>query len=347
MEELFVDLRAYEKDKKWMWFELFIRQPIGLRNLLYSIVSGFLLENHVMRTWLMVIILIVWVTLAAMTLARKKYSYPCWIALLILQTVMNLMNIQISFWSVTIPEIMLVLMILYYSKRKDFFYKETCAAETGTNKRKWEIELIVIIHLIFASCMHFSLGNVSKIESMRVYENEQLAMLGWFLYGGGLYLALRWETITQSGWWRTVLKATGIGIATAIVRAVLDYKLDTMLLDDWDFRGIMRTSLIITGIFCLVLIRFLFAIFSKKRERLPDEARIPMIVMAVIAIFYLVEYVFSCGWVPDKEDLYYANQAVLPLYVWSMAFFLMMFWVLMRMGHARKALWGEEDFETE
>lgn len=338
MEELFVDLRAYEKDKKWMWFELFIRQPIGLRNLVYSIVSGFLLENHVMRTWFMVIILIVWVTLAAMTLARKKYSYPCWIALLILETVTNLMNIQISFWSVTIPEIMLVLMILYYSKRKDFFYKETCAAETGTNKRKWEIELIVIIHLIFASCMHFSLGSVSKIESMRVYENEQLAMLGWFLYGGGLCLALRWEKMKQSEWRWNILMAIEIGVVTAIVRAVLDYKLDTILLDDWDFRGIMRTSLIITGIFCLVLIRLLFAIFAKKRERLPDEARIPMIVMAVIAIFYLVEYVFSCGWVRDKEDLYYANQAVLPLYVWSMAFFLMMFWVLMRMGHARKSI---------
>ena len=30
MEDLYVDLKAYGKNKKWMWFELVARQPIAL-----------------------------------------------------------------------------------------------------------------------------------------------------------------------------------------------------------------------------------------------------------------------------------------------------------------------------
>ena len=63
------------------------------------------------------------------------------------------------------------------------------------NCRKGEIELIMLIHFILAFCLHCSLGRVSEIKSMTVYENEMLAMLGG-LYGGGLYLAFRWEDIT-------------------------------------------------------------------------------------------------------------------------------------------------------
>lgn len=338
MEELFVDLQAYGKDKKWMWFELFIRQPMGLRNLVYFIVSVFLVGNHGVRTWGMVIILIVWVVLALMTLARKRYSYSSWIALLVLQTVVNLMNREISFLSAVTQEIILVLLILYYSKRKDFFYKEASDAEPGVKSRRWEIELVILIHLIFASCLHWSLGSVLKIGSMTVYENEMLAMLGWFLYGGGLYLAFRWEKITRQSWRRIVLNAAGTGIAVAAARTVLDYYLDGMLLDGWNYRGIMRTSLLITGAFCLILIRIFFIIFAKRRKRPLDEAWIPMAAMAVIAISYLAEYVFSCGWV--SYDQYYARQGVLPLYVWSISYFLMLFWVVLRMKCVNK---GEED----
>ncbi|GFI05012.1 MAG: hypothetical protein HFI44_16110 [Lachnospiraceae bacterium] len=195
MAELFGDLRAYDKSKNWMWFELFICQPIGLYNCLAFTINSFLMKNYVMRTWVMLIISIVWVGLTVMTLARKGYSYRCWIALLILQTITSLMNARLSFWSITIPEIMLVLLVLYYNGRKAFFYKEVSDAETGVNCRKGEIELIMLIHFILAFCLHCSLGRVSEIKSMTVYENEMLAMLGG-LYGGGLYLAFRWEDIT-------------------------------------------------------------------------------------------------------------------------------------------------------
>lgn len=342
MEDFFTDLRTYGKNKKWMLFELFVRQPLSLCGFVYIIVSGFLYGKNAIRTWFMVIVLIVWITLAVITLARRKYSYPCWIALLILQTIAHIMNRKISFWYVTIPEIILVFIIVYYSNRKDFFFKEVSGTKDTQNRRTWEIELIVLTHLIFASCMHFSLGNVSRIESMRVYENELFAALGWFLYGGSLYLAIGWEKIAQSGWMRTVLKAAGIGIITVIARTVLDYFLGMISLDDWDYRGIMRTSLLITGAFCLVLVRILFLIFTRKKERPLDEARIPISAMAVILILYLAEYVFSCGWVIDKEDRRYAIQTVLPLYVWSMTFFMMMFWVLLRMGCVKKGNVGED-----
>ncbi len=340
MEQLFKDLKAYEKGKRWMWFELFIRQPVSLCGLAYFLVSSLLAGDQAVRSWLMIIILSAWIVLAVMTLARNRYSYPSWIALLVLQTIASVMNTEISFWSVLIQEIILALLILYYNKRKDFFYKEVSDAETGANGRKWEIELVVLIHLILAFCLHYSLGSMLRIRSMTIYENERLALQGWFLYGGGLYLALGWEKITRKRWWRTALGAAGMGIAAAAARAALDYNLNMMVLDSADRKGTMRTSLLITGAFCLILIMILFMIFTKERKLPLKEAWIPMAVMAFIAIFYLAEYVYSCGWVGEKEDLDYARQGVLPMYVWSMSYFLTLFWVALRMRRVKRGIEG-------
>ncbi len=338
MEELYVDLKAYGKSKKWMWFELFARQPIALFSFMGITMNCFLSGNNVKRTWFMAIVVVVWITLAVMTIIRKKYSYSCWIALLILQTAAYIMNGGISFWRATISEIILVFLIAYYNNRKDFFYKEkeTCETKDCQGSRKWEINLIIIIHLVFACCMHFFLGNVSDITSMRVYDNTWLAMLGWFLYGTSLCLTLKWEKIVQLEWRQAVFAALGAGMVTVTARIVLDHMLDTILLDTWNQRGIMRASLIITGIFCLALIRILFAIFTEREKNSPTEAHMPIIIMAVIAILYLVEYTFSCGWV-EKEDLEYAYQVVLPVYVWSSAYFIMIFWALMRMRCVNKS----------
>lgn len=342
MEEFFTDLKAYGKNNKWMWFDLLVRQPLSLCGFLYIIVNGFLYGKNAIRTWAMVIVLIVWITLAVITLARQKYSYPCWIALLIFQTIVHILNRKISFWYVTIPEIILVFIILYYSNRKDFFFKEASETKDAQNRRKWEIELIVLTHLIFASCMHFSLGSVSEIESMRVYENELLSALGWFLYGGSLYLAFGWEKISQSGWMRTVLKAAGIGILTVTARTVLDYFLGTILLEGWNYRGIMRISLLITGVFCLVFLRLLFWVFARKKKHPLDEVGIPMIAMAVVSLLYLAEYTYSSGWVVDKEDWNYAIRVVLPLYVWIIAFLMMLLWIMMWMRCVKKENVKEE-----
>jgi hypothetical protein len=57
-----------------------------------------------------------------------------------------------------------------------------------------------------------------------------------------------------------------MGTAVAAARAVLDYNLNMILLDGWDYRGIMRTSLLATGIFCLIVIRILFLIFTKAKK---------------------------------------------------------------------------------
>ena len=78
MEELYVDLKAYGKNKKWMWFELFVRQPIALFSFMAITMNCFLSGNNVKRTWFMAIVVAVWITLAVMTMIRKKYSYPCW-----------------------------------------------------------------------------------------------------------------------------------------------------------------------------------------------------------------------------------------------------------------------------
>lgn len=135
ISEFYEDLNSYPRNRKWMIFDFYVRQPFGLatsiiQSVLYLTMSLIYRTDILLTTGALVVVLIE-VGLFFGTLVRKKYSFSCLIVLWVMQTVSLSepeYNLVIEF---IVAAVFLTLVIIYYYKRKKFFYKEDIANDGG------------------------------------------------------------------------------------------------------------------------------------------------------------------------------------------------------------------------
>jgi len=122
IKEFYAVLRHYPMNKKWMQFEFYFRQPFGLAGsaILFLITASAGLTNS---TGLLIIGIywIVYAILLFFVFKRERYSYACWISILVLDATIGLLTA--SGVDAIVEIVMIVLLIYYYHKRKHFFVK--------------------------------------------------------------------------------------------------------------------------------------------------------------------------------------------------------------------------------
>ncbi len=145
LKEFFRDLKIFEKESKWMgfkWmkFDFYFLQPVLLfwsikRYVAYlPYTSGRIGKIYFMTD---TIILIIGLLLLYLTFLRKKCSYFCWIALHVVKVLYRIacMNLwEISLWSIIFDVIYVMIIAIYYEKRRNFFYKEREEGDKGKKR---------------------------------------------------------------------------------------------------------------------------------------------------------------------------------------------------------------------
>lgn len=154
-KEFYADMKEYEIKNKWMKFEFYFRQPFSLLVLLASLaVLLFRANGRMGKVYMLVIAIIICakVLLLYLTFLREKYSYHCWIALLVVDMFLHIPCKDFSIWGSIVPVVFLILLVIYYRNRRDFFYKERIAEDGESRKRKMITELslgmLIVVFMI-------------------------------------------------------------------------------------------------------------------------------------------------------------------------------------------------------
>ncbi|MGN0388103.1 MAG: hypothetical protein ACI4ER_04765 [Suilimivivens sp.] len=125
LKEFYADLKESYKNNKWMNFEFRFRWPFSiLLQIIVAVVYMITDQSFAGIITLLVVIVstVVTVILLYFTMVRKKYSYRCWITLLILDGLYSGIGGGAVEWISS--GICTILLLIYYHKRKSFFYKE-------------------------------------------------------------------------------------------------------------------------------------------------------------------------------------------------------------------------------
>ena len=135
ISEFYEDLNNYPRNRKWMIFDFYVRQPFGLvksiiQSVLYLIMS-LIYRTDILLTTGALVVAFIEVGLFFGTLVRKKYSLLCLMVLWVMQAVSIIMSEYNSVLGFIAAAACLTLVIIYYYKRKNFFYKEAIASDGG------------------------------------------------------------------------------------------------------------------------------------------------------------------------------------------------------------------------
>lgn len=133
IREFYRDLNSYSRNKKWMIFDFYVRQPLTLVSSIIQLL-GYMGEAFINRTDMFFladtfVLVLVDAVLLFGTLTRKQYSFLCLTMLVVMQTVTNFMNKYYSAFGLALAVVCLTPLMIYYYKRKDFFYKENTKNE--------------------------------------------------------------------------------------------------------------------------------------------------------------------------------------------------------------------------
>lgn len=135
ISEFYEDLNNYPRNRKWMIFDFYVRQPFGLvksiiQSVLYLIMS-LIYRTDILLTTGALVVAFIEVGLFFGTLVRKKYSLLCLMLLWVIQAVSIIMSEYNSVLGFIVAAACLTPVIIYYYKRKNFFYKEAVANDGG------------------------------------------------------------------------------------------------------------------------------------------------------------------------------------------------------------------------
>ena len=159
-KEFYADMKEYEIKNKWMKFEFYFRQPFGLLISLVSLaVLLFRADGRMGKIYILVtaVTISVAILLLYLTFLREKYSYHCWIALLVMQMLLDIPYKDFSIWESIVPVVFLILLVIYYRNRRDFFYKERIEEDYEQRERKILIGVLLgamIVIFMLAALMY-------------------------------------------------------------------------------------------------------------------------------------------------------------------------------------------------
>ena len=145
-KEFYADMKEYEIKNKWMKFEFYFRQPFGLLISLASLaVLLFCADGRMGKIYTLVTVAIISVAvlLLYLTFLREKYSYHCWIALLVIDMFLHIPYKDFSIWETIIPVVLFMLLVIYYKNRRNFFYKERIEEDYEQRERKTLIGVLL------------------------------------------------------------------------------------------------------------------------------------------------------------------------------------------------------------
>lgn len=153
-KEFYTDMKEYEIKNKWMKYEFYFRQPFGVLGLLaLLVVLLFRADGRLGKEYTLAVaaIICINVLLLYLTFLREKYSYYCWIALLVLDMLLNIYK-DFSIWKSIIPVVFLILLVTYYRNRRDFFYKERIDEDYEERERKiiigWLLGVMAVVFMM-------------------------------------------------------------------------------------------------------------------------------------------------------------------------------------------------------
>lgn len=159
-KEFYADMKEYEIKNKWMKFEFYFRQPFGLLVSLVSLaVLLFRADGRMGKIYMLVtaVTISVAILLLYLTFLREKYSYHCWIALLVMHMLLDIPYKDFSIWETIIPVVLFMLLVIYYRNRKDFFYKERIEEDYEQREKKILIGMLLgamIVIFMLATLMY-------------------------------------------------------------------------------------------------------------------------------------------------------------------------------------------------
>ena len=194
--------------------------------------------------------------------------------------------------------------------------------------RKKEYVAVIIINIVFANFSYVLYTSVRKISTIKIYENASAAAIGWFLYGGCLYLALRHEKIEEQGRNRVILKAVIFGVFAAIAKIGLDFVTDWIGVTGGvigRFKAIFIASGVENGLFWFFIIVILFAVIVRGKVHWTFDALGPILGMATVILFYISLWPYL-----DSET------QLISLNVWFFAAFMVLLWLLLNTLYDQK-----------
>lgn len=159
-KEFYADMKEYEIKNKWMKFEFYFRQPFGLLVSLVSLaVLLFRADGRMGKIYMLVtaVTISVAILLLYLTFLREKYSYHCWIALLVMHMLLDIPYKDFSIWETIIPVVLFMLLVIYYRNRKDFFYKERIEEDYEQREKKILIGMLLgamVVIFMLATLMY-------------------------------------------------------------------------------------------------------------------------------------------------------------------------------------------------
>lgn len=193
--------------------------------------------------------------------------------------------------------------------------------------RKQEYVAVIIINVVFAIFSYLLYTSVRDISTIKIYENVPAAAIGWFLYGGGLCLALRHEKIENQGRNRAILKAVIFGVFVAVAKMGLDYVID-WISTTW-IAKILVVSGVENGLFGLLITVLLFAVFVRGKVRWSVQSANP--IAGIVAVLML----YTQG-VNILKESYYNVAKMISLNVWLFAVFMILLWWLLNILYDEK-----------
>lgn len=152
--------------------------------------------------------------------------------------------------------------------------------------RKKEYLAVAIIHLLFAKYNDIFLAKIPDISLMEIDYFTYLAILGWFLYGGGLCMVLIWKEVKIKGIIKSLMKAMVTGTVVVLARIITDYFIDHFIKSGGKWVNLMVVFGILNIIFGSFLIVILFLVYVKERKGWNKHSVMPSIfIFAEIAVY--------------------------------------------------------------
>ena len=220
--------------------------------------------------------------------------------------------------------------------------------------RKKEILVIIIINVLFAVYTRFCLGNTLYIPFMKS-GNIFLEIVGWFLYGGSLCLILQQEKIALHRFKEVFLEIFKAGVIIVVIRFVFDGIANQFMLFGWSKCKEVCISGILTDTFGILLTINLFVFFTKGKSRWTKQVWKPLLGIMVDILVYAGVIIFVCDKIDrmsklagateenlSKIDLYFSQDFLLPVNVWTYAVLMIMLWLFMRMFYVEEDVVGPE-----
>lgn len=218
----------------------------------------------------------------------------------------------------------------------------------NTSRTK-EYILVTAVNILFAFYTLIFLNGVLYISLHIVTTITYFAACGWFLYGCSLYMILKWDNTHSYGQVRHILASVAIGLLTVLAKAIWDYFSGILIPSSYSLMiaAVIRGT--VDGIFggsCIIL---LFLKFIKGRKQWSERAQKParwiladvcVYIAGIIVTAYAASRVSEVIEKSDenllKMDIYFAHGFILPLNVWTYAFFATILWWFMRSLYVRE-----------